>query len=102
MASTSACIRSTRDVMGSARCEEGMAPRIRTLGTGASLSLRSMTNDDRPMTFLSRQSWLAREVATTTPPTGGPEVDTRPRVERMGREGFGLASFYGWGGRDGR
>ena len=40
--------------------------------------------------------------ATITPLTGGPEMKTRPRVERMGGEGFGLASFYGWDGRDGR
>ncbi len=46
MASTSPCIRSTRDLLGSARSEEGMTPRILTLGTGASISLRPMTNDD--------------------------------------------------------
>ncbi len=47
-------------------------------------------------------AWLAREVASTTPPTSGPEVETRPRLERRDGEGFGLASFYGWDGRDGR
>ncbi len=36
-------------------------------------------------------AWLAREVASTTPPTEGPEVNKRPRLERMHGEVLAIA-----------